>query len=55
MDWLKEKDPLLAFEYEMSKFFNAIGCEGHSRPLRYVTAECLKRFYYIFKREEIEE
>ena len=55
MDWLKERDPLLAFEYEMSKFFNAIGCEGHSRPLRYVTAECLKKFYYIFKREEIEE
>ena len=50
VDWLKEKDPLLVFEYEISKFCNAIGCEGYSRPLRYVTAEYLNRFYYIFKK-----
>ena len=39
----------------MSKFCNAIGCEGHSRPLSYVIAEFPKRFHYIFKREELEE
>ena len=55
MDWLKNKYPLLAFEYEMSKFCNAIGCEGHSRPLSYVIAEFPKRFHYIFKSEELEE
>ena len=51
MDWLKNKYPLLAFEYEMSKFCNAIGCEGHSRPLSYVIAEFPRRFHYIFKRD----
>ena len=54
MSWLK-KDPLFTFEYEMSKFCNAIGCEGHERPLRYVSAEFPKRFYHIFKRQELEE
>ena len=54
MSWLK-KDPLFPFEYEMSKFCNAIGCEGHERPLRYVSAEFPKRFYHIFKRQELEE
>ena len=33
----------------MSHFCNAIGCEGHSNPLRYVLADYPKRFYYIFK------
>ena len=53
--WLIEKDPLFAFEHKMSHFCNAIGCEGHSNPLRYVSADYPKRFYYIFKREELEE
>ena len=50
MSWLK-KNPLFTFEYEMSKFCSAIGCEGHERPLRYVSAE----FPYIYKRQELEE
>ena len=33
----------------MSHFRNAIGCEGHCNPLRYVLADYPKRFYYIFK------
>ena len=53
--WLIEKDPLFAFEYKMSNFCNAIGCEGRSNPLSYVSADYPKRFYYIFKREELEE
>ena len=47
---LIEKDSLFAFEYKMSHFCNAIGCEGHSNPLRYVLADYPKRFYYISKR-----
>ena len=39
----------------MSKFCNGIGCEGHERPLRYVSAEFPKSFYYIFKRQEFGE
>ena len=53
--WLIEKDLLFAFEYKMSNFCNAIGCEGRSNPLSYVSADYPKRFYYIFKREELEE
>lgn len=29
MSWVMKKDSLLAFEHEMPKFYNAIGCEGH--------------------------
>ena len=53
--WLIEKDPLFAFEHKMSHFCNAIGCEGHSNPLRYVSADYPKRFYYIFKEEKLEK
>ena len=53
--WLIEKGPSFAFEYKMSSFCNAMGCEGHSNPLRYVLANYRKRFYYFFKREELEE
>ena len=55
MDWLKEKDPLFVFQYEISKFWNPTGCEGHTLPPTYVTAGYPSRFYYIFKREEPEE
>ena len=53
--WLIEKDPLFVFEYKTSHFRNAMGCEGLSNPLRYVLADYPKRFYYIFKTEELEE
>ena len=53
--WLIEKGPSFAFEYKMSSFCNAMSCEGHSNPLRYVLANYQKRFYYFFKREELEE
>ena len=53
--WLIEKYPLFAFEYKMSHFCNAMGCEGHSNSLRYISADYPKRFYYIFKRKELEE
>ena len=52
--WLIEKDPLFAFEYKTSHFCNAMRCGGLSNPLRYVLADYRKRFYYIFKTEELD-
>ena len=54
MFWI-EKDPLFALEYKMSKFCNAFGCEGHTKPVRLVEAKFPKRFFYIFDRQELEE
>ena len=44
MSWSIKSDPYLEFEYKMSKFCNAIGCEGHTNPLRLVECKYPKRY-----------